>query len=515
MRQLRLKPLRVAGAVLIGGGLTLALLDFREAVPAWVGHTLASAQFVPAAVGVVAGVAGAVVVLVGLLLLTLLFGRVYCSVVCPLGIFQDVVARVRRWTQHRDRRRALPYARPLSAVRYGILGLTLLGVAGGAGGFTLMLADPYSNFGRLVAALVRPVVVAANNAIVGAGEALGQVVLYRVEPPWLAWPAVVGAVGAFALVGGLAWWRGRLFCNTVCPVGTVLGLIARRAAWQLRIRQEACVKCGDCLRACKAQCIDVRTGAIDAERCVACFNCIGVCEEHGIGHAFTWRRTAPGPDGRREFVVGAAVLATAQVLPETAVPAASPAPVDPNACGAVCPPGAQGLDRFLAYCTACHLCVSACPTHVLQPARLEYGFFGWQRPRLDFGRSFCNFDCTLCGEVCPTGAILPLALADKQRTRVGRAALKIDLCVVKRDGTECAACSEHCPTKAVETVPYRDSLRLPEVKPELCIGCGACEFACPVVPEKAITVSGRRRHEWADKAVEAKPVAPTPGAFPF
>lgn len=514
MRWPRLKPVRVAGAVLVGAGFAVALLDFRDAVPSALGHWLGSVQLVPAAIRVLLGFTlAAVLALAGVVLLTLMFGRVYCSVLCPLGILQDVMARVGRWL--RGRERVLPYAKPMNPLRYGILGLTLVGLVVGVGGLTLLLVDPYSNFGRIVVGLARPVVVAVNNLAVGAVDGLGWTWLYRVEPPWLGWSTALWPLAVLALVGGLVWWRDRLFCNTVCPVGTVLGLLARRAAWRLRINQSACVKCGDCLRACKAQCIDVRTGTIDASRCVACFNCIGACEEQGIGHEWTWRRGAAPAPGRREFLAAAVVVASARALPEGATSPAAPPPEDPNACTAVCPPGAQSLDRYLERCTACHLCVSVCPTHVLRPARLDFGFAGWLRPRLDFTRAFCNFDCTRCGEVCPTGAIELLALADKQLTRVGRAELKIDLCVVKRDGTECAACSEHCPTKAVETVPYRDNLRLPEVKAELCIGCGACEFACPVVPEKAIKVTGRRHHERAEKAVEAKPVAPAAGDFPF
>lgn len=512
MRWPRLKPVRVAGAVLVGAGFAVALLDFRDAVPSALGHWLGSVQFVPATIRVALGFSlAAVLALAAVLLLTLLFGRVYCSVLCPLGILQDFLARLRRWG--RGRARPLPYTRPANAVRYGILGLTLAGLVAGVGGFTLMLVDPYSNFGRVVASLVRPLVVTVNNFVVGGVEGLGWSWLYRVAPPWLGWSGVVWPLAVLALVGGLVWWRDRLFCNTVCPVGTILGLVARRAAWQLRIEPSACVKCGDCLRACKAQCIDVRTGTIDASRCVACYNCIGACEEQGISHGWTWRRAKASAPGRRAFLAGAAVVVSARALPEVPAPAAVPA--DPNASPAVCPPGAQSLDRYLQRCTACHLCLSACPTHVLRPAAFEFGILGWQRPRLDFAKAYCNFDCTRCGEVCPTGAIELLTLADKQRTRVGRAELKVDLCVVKRDGTECAACSEHCPTKAVETVPYRDNLRLPEVKAELCIGCGACEFACPVVPEKAIKVTGRRRHERAEKAVEAKPVAPAAGDFPF
>jgi ferredoxin len=538
MWRLRLKPLRVAGALLIGGGLTVALLDFRDAVPAKVGHWLASVQFVPAAIGTATGLGlAAVAVLVGILILTLLIGRVYCSVICPLGVLQDVIARLGAWAHGSAVK--LPPAKPHDWLRYGFLGLTLAGILAGWGGLTLALLDPYSQFGRIVTGLCRPLVVRVNNALVGLGEWLEFPLLYRVELPWLELGAVVLPITMLLLVGGLALWRGRLFCNTVCPVGTVLGLVARKAAWRLSIRRAACVKCGDCVRACKAQCIDLRAGTIDASRCVACFNCISACEEHGVVHDYAWtpapaveeeseerdtegepeleptasRHSLPANPGRRTFLVGATAVMTARTVPELTTTVATPP--DPNASTAVCPPGAQSLDRYLNRCTACHLCVSACPTHVLQPAQLEYGFTGWLRPRLDFHKSFCNYDCIRCGEVCPTGAIARLALPEKQVTRIGRAVLQVDLCVVKRDGTECAACSEHCPTKAVDTVPYRGNLRLPEVKAELCIGCGACEFACPVVPEKAIKVTGRRRHEVAEKAVEAKPVQPAAGDFPF
>jgi ferredoxin len=344
------------------------------------------------------------------------------------------------------------------------------------------------------------------------------------------------------LVGILAVYRGRLFCNTVCPVGTLLGLLSRRAAWRLTIDQTACVKCGECLKACKAQCIDLRAGTIDASRCVACYNCIGSCAELGIAHEFAWipppeAETEPIPQedagdepepepaapltvepadpSRRAFLTGATVAVVAAGVSPGRAAAVADAPADANASIAICPPGAGSIDRYLNRCTACHLCVSACPTHVLQPALLEYGFAGWLRPRLDYGRSFCNYDCRRCGEVCPTGAITRLDLADKQLTRIGRAVFKQELCVVDRDGTDCAACSEHCPTKAVDTVPFRDGLRLPVVHDELCIGCGACEFACPVVPEKAIKVTGRRRHERAEPAIEAGPAVIPVTDFPF
>lgn len=547
MWRLRLKPMRVAAALLVCGALTAAMMDFREAVPPSVGHWLAAVQFMPAVIALAtAGTLGAALIVACLLALTLLFGRVYCSVICPLGVLQDAVVRVAARIRGGPAR--LPHARPWNRLRYGFLVLALVGVAAGWSGLTLALLDPYSSYGRIAAGLFRPLLVLANNTAVGAAELAGHPILYRVNIPWLRLGVIVLPLGMLILVGALAVWRGRLFCNTACPVGTLLGFLARRAAWRLTIDRSACVKCGDCLQVCKAQCIDLRAGTIDASRCVACFNCIGACAEHGIAYQSVWTPPlrnpageaesvddtdpeeepepepaasltdgAPADPARRAFLSGAMVLAAASVgAPPRLLALTEDKPVvDDNRSGAVCPPGAAGIDRYLTRCTACHLCVSACPTHVLRPALLEYGFAGWLRPRLDYEKSFCNYDCRRCGEMCPTGAIGLLVLPEKQLTRIGRAILQEDLCVVKRDGTDCAACSEHCPTKAVDTVPFRDGLRLPKVREELCIGCGGCEFACPVVPEKAIKVSGRRRHERAEKAVEAKPIQPAAGDFPF
>ena len=165
---------------------------------------------------------------------------------------------------------------------------------------------------------------------------------------------------------------------------------------------------------------------------------------------------------------------------------------------------------------ACHLCLSACPTHVLQPAFLEYGFLGMMKPRLDFTKAPCTYTCRECTVVCPDGALGRDGLADKQLIRIGEAHLDVEQCIVKTKGTDCAACSEQCPTQAVTTVPYGQNLRLPQLNADYCIGCGGCEFACPVLPRKAITVTGLQRHGRAKKPVEKKAVAPVPtGDFPF
>jgi len=531
-----LRSVRWGFAAVVLAGLTAAFVDFRGLVPAPLAHWLAAVQFVPAAVALATGLAAGLIVL-GLLAVTALGGRVYCSVLCPLGILQDVIARLAALVRRGPRR--LPYRPAVNWLRHLVFWGTIAGVLAGAAGFTLSLVDPYSNFGRIASGLVRPVITLTNNAVVGPANAAGLDAWYRVDVHWANGGALHQPALFLLLVVILVVWRGRFYCNTLCPVGTLLGWIARHAAWRLAVDESACTKCGDCLRVCKAQCIDLRGSAIDFSRCVACYNCVSACDQHGIIYRAAWSRRkseagdrkpeTPDPQ-RRAFLASTAVAlvastgATALLRGQSsssgsargaAAPVAGPLPGHEASRG-ICPPGAAAVDRFLDRCTACQLCISACPTHVLQPAFLEYGFAGIMKPRLDYAAAFCNFDCRRCAEVCPDSALTLLPLAEKQVTRLGIARLDLEKCVVKAHGKDCAACSEHCPTKAVDTVPYGDNLRLPQMHDELCIGCGACQFACPVRPERAITVHGHRRHDRAEKRIEKKAEAPQgSGDFPF
>ncbi|HLP02429.1 MAG TPA: 4Fe-4S dicluster domain-containing protein [Opitutaceae bacterium] len=550
-----LKYARSTAALVVLALLGAAFVDFRDLVDEDLSHALASVQFVPAAIALATG-ATASVAAIAILAVTLAFGRVYCSILCPLGLLQDAVARLAGWVRRKPR--LLRFAKPATWVRQTFLWATVAGIVAGWSGLTLTLLDPYSIFGRVGSMLFRPVVTTVNNWLVAPANALGLDALYRVPPQWAAVGALALPAALLLLIAVLAARRGRLYCNTVCPVGTLLGLLSGLGAWRIEIDETRCRKCGDCLRVCKAQCIDLRTGTVDNSRCVACFNCISSCDEHGIHHRLKWKperadrkvesavatpragaasgsgaaqseNASPTDASRRAFITGTAAALTAAtgVVPVLAQLAAGSAaslsaddsqpPEGPHRFGRapISPPGSGGVARFLDRCTACQLCVSACPTHVLQPAFLEYGLAGAMKPRLDFEHSFCNFECNRCGEVCPDGAILPLALDDKKLTRLGVAHIDYRLCIVKANGTDCAACSEHCPTQAVSTVPYGENLRLPEMHPELCIGCGACEYACPVRPTRAIIVKAHAEHSRAEKKVEAPAAAPAAEDLPF
>ncbi len=342
----------------------------------------------------------------------------------------------------------------------------------------------------------------------------------------------------------MAWRWGRIFCNSFCPVGAVLGLLSKFSIFKLAIDENACTACGRCSRDCKASCIDVKNRNIDFSRCVACYNCIGSCKEGGISYKFAYAKKSvakltKADTSRRGFIstftgmmVGATLvgksfstlakgsglsLNSSDTNGKTKLPKGSTAGHRPNKRSApITPPGSYAQRDFLNACTACHLCVSVCPTHVIQPSISEYGFMGLLQPHMDFHAGFCNFECTLCGDVCPTGAIRPLDLETKKRVQLGKAQFHMGNCIVKVDRTDCGACSEHCPTKAVQMVPWQ-GLLLPEVNQDICIGCGACEYACPTVPYKAIFVNGNVEHQVAQlpEQMDDAPRESDMDEFPF
>ncbi len=524
MNQTWLKKIRVVVALVFLALTTLLFVDFER-----LGESYAPAvlylQFVPSLLNFTQTLALAATGFIVVLVVTLLFGRVYCSTVCPLGTLQDIVIRMADKVR-KPRKVKFKPQKSYSWLRYGVLALTVgLFLSGSV--LALSLLDPFSNFGRIAADLLRPLYVAAHN---GYGQLLESFGAYSPFP--LHWKAPSLATLAFPtlfLLGliGLSAFKGRLFCNTLCPVGALLGLISRFAIFKIQVPRDACTLCAQCSIHCKAGCIQLKTQEVDFSRCVACFNCINVCEGHGIGYARSrpaqrqpgpaaaLRQREKGVSRRTVLRAGAMVLVGSSSLPGSNPLAAPSSRIAPLPTGPVAPPGAGDIARFNELCTACHLCVSACPYDVLQPALLDYGLSGLLQPHLDFATSYCSYECNRCSQICPTGALRPLDLTAKQTTQLGVARFIRDRCVVHTDHTACGACDEYCPTKAVHMVPYRDGLTIPEVRQGLCVGCGACEYACPVRPRRAIVVEGLTVHRQARRPV-AKPLEQEAlDAFPF
>ena len=514
------KPLRVVIATLVFALAALLFLGHAGSLPVASRDALLYPQFIPSLLNYTTLFGLAATGFIAVILLTLLCGRVYCSTLCPLGILQDVFIRLAQWW--RPRRVPFHYSRPHSRLAYTVLLLTVLTWLSGSL-LLINLLDPFSVFGRLVSDGLRPLYFGAYNLVAYSLAAFGAYPLAPVVWHAAPLPTLLIPLLSLAVLIVLSVRQGRLYCNTLCPVGTLLGLLARVAVFRIRIDEEACTVCAQCSIHCKAGCIHLKTRAVDFDRCVACYDCLGVCKGAGIGYRHSHRpsvATVPAAvDSGRRALLRSGLLYLGGLLALTRdVPvggATTPPPPTIERLPVI-PPGAQSLAHFNATCTACHLCVSACPTGVLQPAWLEYGWSGLLQPRLDFAASFCNFECTLCGELCPTGAILPLAKAAKQVTQLGVAHFIKELCIVYTDHTACGACSEHCPTKAVQMVPYRDKLTIPEVREAICIGCGACEYACPVRPARSIVVHGHAEHQAAQPPTTQRLELPVQNnAFPF
>lgn len=537
-----LKRFRVGVSIFFLLLLVLLFIDFRKSFSQEFYQWAVSLQFVPALLKTITVPGVAAIGLAVVLLLTLLYGRVYCAALCPLGILQDFISWISGKTK---KRRRYKYHKAWNMVRYLLLTVVLLPLLFGS--ITLVtLLDPYSLFGRIATVLFKPVVVVVNN-LFAAGFAKADIYnwLYRYDLIPVH-PAIL--VIATIFLGGIGWMayqRGRLYCNTICPVGTFLGLISRFAIFKIVINKSSCTHCGSCARVCKAECIEVKSQKIDYSRCVACCNCLTVCSEHAMSYQPLSRKEFEMPvsvapkakvkspktetdSGKRNFlitsVIGIAALygfkapdsIPGDKKPKLAVPKPKGQSTVPEKKGsAVSPPGSRSVERFNKICTGCSLCVSACPTKVLQPSFLEYGLIGMMQPHMDYRKGLCEFDCTLCSEVCPTGAIVPITLEAKHLLQIGQVHFEKKNCIVETEKTDCGACSEHCPTKAVHMVPY-GKLFIPEVDQKICVGCGACEYACPTTPFKAIYVDGNPIHLAAEKPKTEKARNQLKeGEFPF
>ena len=397
-------------------------------------------------------------------------------------------------------------------MRYGVLALLVACCVTGLAGLSLNWLDPYSIFGRIMYVLAWPAAIWSNN-LLAADSSSADLVQMDYFPA--AFPVLLASAGMLGLVAVMSAWKGRLYCNTVCPVGTFLGLLSRISLFRLGFDPASCKKCGKCVKSCKAQCLNLKEYKIDSSRCVACYDCVRSCSEGGIRYRWFTRVRQQIPAQKKKVPPASAPSSSAavpsiagssrrQFLEATAVGLAAAAfsgcrgdaarKLDPTQC--VLPPGAGSLERFLDICTGCQMCVANCPTHVLQPSYLQLGLKGFMKPRMDFATKYCLYDCHRCAEVCPTGAIRRMPVTaerdtegiTKDTTRIAVARFYVCRCLVAREDMDCGACTEHCPTKALYTVPYigRDGQehRLPRLDPSLCIGCGACEHACPVTAER-------------------------------
>lgn len=498
---LRLKTVRQILAVISIIMVTLLFLDFTGTAHAWLGW-MAKIQFLPALLALNVGV------IIALVAVTLVFGRIYCSVICPLGIMQDGFG----WLGKKARKNRYSYSRPKTVLRYVMLALMVAAIIAGIGAFVALLA-PYSAYGRIAQSLLAPVWQWGNNLLAAWAESRGSYAFYTVDV-WLKGGVTLAvAVITLVVLGFLAWRNGRTYCNTICPVGTVLGFFARFSLLRPVIDTSKCNGCGLCARNCKAACINNKEHKIDYSRCVTCLDCLDKCHKGAITYTFRRHKIAeittaapkvPTKDqidsSRRQFLTATATVAAVAAVSaqEKTVDGGLAVIADkkiPERKTRIVPPGAVSIKNLTSHCTACQLCVSACPNGVLRPSTdLET----LMQPESSYERGYCRPECTRCSEVCPAGAIKPITAAEKSSIQIGHAVWVRENCVPLTDGVECGNCARHCPTGAITMVPSvagdDSSRKIPVVNAERCIGCGACENLCPARPFSAIYVEGHERH---------------------
>ncbi len=462
-------------------------------------------QFIPSLLSFISVSAIAGTGFIFVIIITLLFGRVYCSTVCPLGILQDVITFLRK----KYKKINFYLTKPFTKTRYIILAITtLLFLIGTSIGLNLL--DPFSNYGRITTNIFRPIAIGANNV---ASFLLEQMDSYFISPLDFKGINLFPFLFSIIILGAIVWLSysyGRLYCNSICPVGTFLGLLSKVSFFKIGIIESNCIECGECETVCKSNCIESESKFIDFSRCVGCFNCFDVCPSIGISYVprYDFGKSNSVDSDKRSFFkkIGIFVLTSniiikaqekIQVYTKNKIPVIRNSPVSP--------PGSISIENFNDQCTACHLCVSSCPTQVLQPSFLEYGLLEIMQPRMDYKTSYCNYDCTICLDVCPSGAIIKTDIDSKKLIQMGKAKFIKDNCVVYTQKTDCGACAEHCPTKAVKMeMDLEVKKKAPIINEEICVGCGACEFACPTIPYKAIYVEGNPIHQIAKKPKEEK-----------
>ena len=486
-----LKKIRTILAAVFFMLITLLFLDFTGTLHGWLSW-LAKIQFLPAVMAL------NVIVVVSLIVLTLVFGRIYCSVICPLGVFQDLLARFHR------KKNKYSYSNEVRWLRYPVLVVFVIAGVVGIGSLFQLLA-PYSSYGRIATMIFQPLWKGCNNLLAMAAEHYESYAFYSVDTWMRSLPVLIIAAVTLVVLFILAWRGGRTYCNTICPVGTILSFFARFSWLKVRFDADKCKNCSLCSKNCKAACIDYKTHTVDYSRCVVCGNCIDKCKFGALKYSGSVDRGVKSEStqdkGRRSFLLASALVSTAafaqkkEKLMDGGL-AEIEDKVQPERQTPLTPPGSLSFQNLSTRCTGCQLCVSECPNQVLRPSN---DLLHLMQPTMSYEKGYCRPECTRCSDVCPAGAIKPLDDIEKSSIQIGHAVWIKKNCVVLTDEVECGNCARHCPSGAIEMVPLdennEESPMIPAINEAACIGCGACEYVCPSRPFSAIYVEGHEVHK--------------------
>lgn len=434
----------------------------------------------------------------GLLVLTLLLGRVFCSFICPFGTIHHAVGTFKPALKG-SRMMQANRKTPSQKIKYFILILLLVAAIFGLNAAGLM--DPIAFLFRSIALAVLPGLGAGlrsvfeamaasdikilNLASYGAEVLVSPVFGYSQPTYQTAW--FIGIL--FLVILFVNRLRPRFWCRTLCPLGALLAMFSRISILNLEKYEQKCTECNLCLKHCQGAASPRPGQDWEASECLMCFNCYNVCPEDALAFRFTWRpeRNHQPDIGKRAVLTGLAAGISFPLLArlDGQIDKVS----DPRL---IRPPGALAEVEFLELCQRCGLCMKVCPTNVINPTLAEAGLAGFWTPRLIMTHGYCEFTCTLCGSVCPTGAIREITIQEKieQPIKIGSAYIDRGRCLPWSGNAPCIVCQEVCPTSPkaiylqenVVAAPDKKRLKvqLPFVHLKRCVGCGICENKCPV-----------------------------------
>lgn len=370
----------------------------------------------------------------GIVIVTLLFGRFYCSTICPFGILQEFVALL--FQKKGGIQKNLPQNLPL---KYFIAALTFGAMIGGSA-LIIRYIDPYTMFGSAVSL------------------------------------SIIGLIFTFAVLA-LVFFKNRYFCTNICPVGAILGLISKLSLNKIYIDKEKCVSCGLCAKSCPSGCIDFKEKTTDNETCVKCLKCLGECKKDAIKYGITPHNDVKFSLKRRELIIATSALIVLSGAVKAGVEIGKN--FAKKVRDIILPAGAENANRMANKCLNCNLCIENCPNKILTKADKNFPVV-----HIDYtkGEGYCKYDCHKCSEVCPSGAIKRITIDEKQKTRIGMAMIKEDKC------TKCGICSYDCPVGAISKID--DKIILNGSK---CIGCGRCAKSCKFDAIEIFGVNEQRR----------------------
>lgn len=371
------------------------------------------------------------ILLIFIFIITAIFGRIYCSTLCPLGLFQELCLLLFRHKKLQPQKNRSP--------KYFIAAITFGTLFGGTA-LVMRLIDPYTIFGSALS-----------------GTLFGIIF--------------------FIIIAILTGIYGRIFCTNICPVGTLLGLISQHAYNKIYIKPDICVACGLCAQKCPSGCIDFKNKTVNNETCIKCFKCLGLCHNQGLtyGHPTAKETKITFSPSRRRFLIGGATLASLVIAYKAGIKISSN--IATKVKTFLIPAGAKSPEHLANKCLNCNLCVENCPMKIIKKKDETHPVI-----HINYGKNYCLYNCNKCSQICPSGAIRRLNLKEKQRTQIGIASVNPDICI------QCGLCVRECPRSAIN----KQAGEFPIINPDICIGCGACQSVCPVSAIKVTPVKEQK-----------------------